>query len=383
MQQIFRRTLAGYYAAEGLNAFAVTIVGSCIFFWTRSRYGYSDLHNLLLGALQGLLFALVPRWGGRLGDRWGYDRALRLGAAGMLVAELILLTVHNPVAPAIAIALFTAFMSLTWPVLEAAVVLYPGRLSTPDRIGIYNLVWALPGAFAFLASGALFRWKPDAILVAAIAAQALMLAHLLRRPRASTPAESARAPHRGDAVPHADKLRSVRLARLANGTGYLMQCGLMATAPAVGDRLGLPAASTIWLVCVFLAARGGAFFGLWKWTGWHYRTRWLALALLAGPVSLAGIFFVPWTAGVFTALAVFGAAVGLCYYASLYYSLDLGEEKGEHSGQHESIIGLGVLLGPLTGVAGAAIFGHTAGAQGAIVAAAATVAATGLIRIRR
>jgi MFS family permease len=378
MDRTFRRTLGGYYTTEALNAFASTIIGSCIFFWTRARYGYSDTQNLMLGTLQGLLYATMPRLGGRLGDRFGYDRLLVIGAAGMLAAEVLLLTIHWAGMPVIGMPLFIAAMSLTWPVLEASVVVYPGPLSTPDRLGLYNVVWAFTAAVSFFIAGALFRITPDAILVAAVAAHVLMLANLLRPASRQPQTGGARASHRGDAVPRALKTRFIRLSWLGNGVGYVMQGGLMATAPAVGDRLGLPASSTIWLICTFFAARGVAFIALWKWTRWHYRLRWVALALVAGPAALAGVFFLPWTAAVFPMLVVFGASIGLCYYASIYYSLDFGEEKGEHGGAHEAIIGLGGLIGPLAGVAGATVLGSTAGAQGAIVAIAGAIAATGL-----
>jgi hypothetical protein len=49
------------------------------------------------------------------------------------------------------------------------------------------------------------------------------------------------------------------------------------------------------------------------------------------------------------AQVVFGLATGLLYYASLFYSMDVGETKGEHGGIHEAAIGLGICLGPAVG----------------------------------
>jgi hypothetical protein len=48
---------------------------------------------------------------------------------------------------------------------------------------------------------------------------------------------------------------------------------------------------------------------------------------------------------------VFGAAVGLIYSSSLFYSMDLSETKGEHGGIHEAAIGLGNFAGPAVGAA--------------------------------
>jgi hypothetical protein len=44
-----------------------------------------------------------------------------------------------------------------------------------------------------------------------------------------------------------------------------------------------------------------------------------------------------------------GGSVGLIYYSSLFYSMDVGETKGEHGGLHEAMIGAGVCLGPAVG----------------------------------
>lgn len=383
MDRSLRLRLHDYYLVEAINAFACTIFGSCLFFWTRARYGFTDAENLLLATVQGVLYALAPAAGGRLGDRFGYDRLLLVGTLGMLASALLAVLLHVRWMPYVALALFTGSMSLTWPVLEASVVVLPGRLATPDRLGIYNVVWAGTAALAFFAAGALFRLHPDAIVWGTVAAHLAMLGWILpRRATVQAPA-AARASHRGDHVPREEKTRFLRLAWAGNCMGYVMQAGLMATAPAIGERLDLPPSATIWLICTFFAARGVAFVALWRRTAWHYRMRWMAGAFVVGPASLALVFFAPFASIVFVGLLGFGAAIGMAYYASIYYSLDYGDAKASHGGLHESIIGLGGLLGPLTGVAGAALLGSTAGAQGAIVALAALIAASSLGLVRR
>jgi hypothetical protein len=49
------------------------------------------------------------------------------------------------------------------------------------------------------------------------------------------------------------------------------------------------------------------------------------------------------------AQVVFGCALGLIYYSSLFYSMDLSQAKGEHGGIHEAAIGLGNFAGPAVG----------------------------------
>ena len=53
---------------------------------------------------------------------------------------------------------------------------------------------------------------------------------------------------------------------------------------------------------------------------------------------------------------VFGLAVGLLYYSSLFYSMDVGETKGEHGGIHEAAIGAGNATGPAMAAAALAVF---------------------------
>ena len=98
-------------------------------------------------------------------------------------------------------------------------------------------------------------------------------------------------------------------------------------------------------------ARLGAFVVLWRWDGWHYRFRWLLIAYLALVGAFAAILMAPSLAVVVVAQLVFGCAVGLIYYSSLFYSMDLGDTKGEHGGLHEAAIGLGNFAGPAVGAA--------------------------------
>jgi predicted MFS family arabinose efflux permease len=64
---------------------------------------------------------------------------------------------------------------------------------------------------------------------------------------------------------------------------------------------------------------------------------------------------------------VFGAAVGLLYYSSLFYSMDAGEAKGEHGGLHEAFIGAGIFSGTAVGAAALQLLPQTPDASVAAV----------------
>ena len=53
-----------------------------------------------------------------------------------------------------------------------------------------------------------------------------------------------------------------------------------------------------------------------------------------------------------------GLAVGLLYYASLFYSMDVGEARAEQGGIHEAMMGAGNFVGPGIGALSLLIVPH-------------------------
>jgi hypothetical protein len=139
------------------------------------------------------------------------------------------------------------------------------------------------------------------------------------------------------------------MAWLANPFAYIAINTLVAAMPAVARGLGLSTTLAGFCCSVWCFARMGAFVGLWRWDGWHYRFRWLLVAYMGLAGSFACILLVHSLAVVVVAQMVFGCSVGLVYYSSLFYSMDRSETKGEHGGIHESVIGLGNCAGPAVG----------------------------------
>jgi hypothetical protein len=48
--------------------------------------------------------------------------------------------------------------------------------------------------------------------------------------------------------------------------------------------------------------------------------------------------------------------VGVIYYSSLFYAMDVGETKGEHGGVHEALVGVGLCGGPAIGTIALRVF---------------------------
>jgi MFS family permease len=105
--------------------------------------------------------------------------------------------------------------------------------------------------------------------------------------------------------------------------------------------------ATAGFICsVWLFSRSATFVALRVWPGWHYRFSYLASAYVTLIISFAAILLAPNAWILAFAQVFFGMALGLIYYSSLFYSMDVGENKGEHGGSHEAAIGFGNGAGP-------------------------------------
>src|SRR5204862_1125693 len=81
----------------------------------------------------------------------------------------------------------------------------------------------------------------------------------------------------------------LRMAWLANPFAYIAINTLIAVMPGVAQRFGLSTTLAGYCCSVWCFARLGAFIALWRWTGWHYKFRWLLLAYFTLVASFATI----------------------------------------------------------------------------------------------
>ncbi len=355
-----RQIKQGYFLIEGLNSFAVTLYLFYFYFFTQTRFGFGNKANLVLAAASGLLYALGAWWGGRFAQKAGYFAALKTGFVIMLGAMLAGLWSTTASLQVGWLLVATVGICFTWPALEALATDGEPPARLPRVVGIYNVVWAGTGALAYFMGGALFdRFGLDSIFYVPVGCVIVQLIITVRLERAARtlakqperkPARPALPPdpHR----PSAARAKSFRrMAWLANPFAYIATNTLIAVMPGIAQRLEL--STTLAGVCgsVWCFARVAAFLGLWRWTGWHYRFRWLLASYLALMGAFAVILSAPNLVGLLLAQLAFGVAIGLVYYSSLFYSMDAGDSKGEHGGIHEAVIGLGNFTGPAVGAA--------------------------------
>lgn len=148
---------AGYFVLEGTNSFATAYYFNYLMFLLRDAHGFTNLNNLSVGALHGLIYVGASWYGGRFGQRFGYFRSLRIGFGGMALSLALGLAVPALWGQLLALGGWTVAICFTWPMLEALVSEHepPDRL--PDRVGLYNVIWAGTAALGFSVGGLIFE----------------------------------------------------------------------------------------------------------------------------------------------------------------------------------------------------------------------------------
>ena len=356
-----RRLKAGYFVLAALNTLATSIFLNFLFFYFHDRFGFGNRENLAVTAAYGFIYTFAA-WGcGKFAARCGLRLSLKLGFAGLALIMAAGALADGLALQLAVLAVYSVVLLLTWPALEALVSERETQAGVQEMVGVYNSTWAAAAALAYFTGGKLYDefgkgavyWLPAGIFVAQFA----LVCWLDRRHDAvlaATPEPPREVPHGPERsalnqpVPPAAFLK---MAWLANPFAYIAINTLIAVMPVVTEKFKLTHTEAGLFCSVWFFARFGAFVLLWKWRGWHYRFRWLLGSFAVLIASLATILISSQLWLVVLAQVLTGLAVGLIYYSSLFYSMDVGEASSEHGGLHEAFIGAGICVGPAAGAA--------------------------------
>jgi predicted MFS family arabinose efflux permease len=361
-----RRLKTGCFVLEGLNALAAAYYFNYLFFYMQEHFGFGNERNLLLTAEYGFLYMFAAWGAGRLGHRHGYFFFLRLGfsivlatmLAGALVPKFLGYSRAAMMAQVAIVAVWTLGLCGIWPMLQALLTKGESPRVAAQTAGIYNIIWAVAAAIAYLTGGAMLDRFHGEILFWTAAGlhlvQLLMLGPLQKLSIAAS-AQPAAQNSTAESVaelnprPIAKARTFLHLAWLANPFAYVAIYGMLPVVPKLSERLGLTPTSAGLVYSVWFWVRLGAFIWFWLWPGWHYRFSLLLGAFVAMIASFATILLCTNIWVLIAVQVVFGIAVGLIYYSSLFYSMDAGESTGKRGGVHEAAIGVGTTIGPVAG----------------------------------
>jgi hypothetical protein len=349
-----------------------------LFFITAEQYGFSALANLALAVAMGAAYALAARFAGRLAHGRVPRRVLLVSLAVSTGATLLPALLPGSVATVwIAALAGVAASAATWPVVES--YLTAGRHGADMRsaIGKFNVTWTPATALPLVVLPFINRASSAGSFAVSSAATALAWAVAYGLPSHPAPHE----PEAARAAVGAEYPALLQAASWLLPFSYVISATLGPVLPqrlaavGVGDAKSLVAAA-------WMAMRFVVLLVMWRTHYWH--GRWgtlaaasaglgggLALVLLAGtaPVLVAG-------------LLVYGAGMGLTYYASLYYSMAVGHGAVDAGGTFEALIGLGYCVGPLLGIAGNAVAGPALAGRATVVLTwmAAAIVARGALQ---
>lgn len=357
----------GYYTLTALNTVASQYYFNYLFFFLHDRYGFDNRTNLWVAALHGAVYVFAAWQGGKFAERFGYITSLKVGYAGLFLSMVVGAWVSTAAATLVVLVGYTVVLLLIWPALEALTTGDEPPERVPHMVGVYNLTWSSSAALAYFTGGPLYEWLGPGLIFGVPAALFLVqlagLSWLTSRatPPATRPdvAEVVVTPH-GPPTELLDQPGRpdtfLRLAWMVNPLSYVAVYTLLAVMPGLATQLGLSLTQVGMFCSVWMFARLGAFVVLWRWTGWHYRFRWMASAYVLLILSFVTVLLAPNLGLVIAAQVIFGAAAGMAYYSSLFYSMDLSDAKAEQGGLHEAAIGIGVCAGPAVGALSLQLF---------------------------
>lgn len=340
------------FLLEGLNSLGTVFYFNYLFFFLKAQFGFSNVQNLLVCALNGFVYMFFAYAGGKFGQRKGYLQAVKFGCVVMILS-LAGSAFASPVwLLMLLMVTWTIGVCFTWPNLEALCADRMSAANLPKALGIYNVVWAGCGAVSNFAGGGIAEWlgwKSIFWLPASLhVVQLVLIARMETSWRSILAAPVAGAD--GDLhESHPDGPLFLKLAWIANPFAYIAINAVIPLIPDLAARLKLSPAAAGVFCSVWFFSRMATFAVLGLWDKWHYRLGWLLWSYVGMLLCFAGILLFE---NVWLIVAVqlgFGWCIGLLYYSSLYYSMHVGDTKGEHGGFHEAAIGAGIFGGPAIG----------------------------------
>jgi MFS family permease len=370
--------LFSLYAAEGVNSFAATLLTAALPFYTSHRFGWGARENFAIAALQGLLYMCGALLAQRVSQRWGRERSLiTLYAVMTVFATMVGIAASFAWAVAMVglVVVETGLMAVSWPMIESLISGAGESSKLSKRLGLYNIVWAVIGALAVATSGVIIQRAPAWFFFAIVASSHFLAGALIfyRSRLAAVRFEDGNPAHltvnveADGASIDREKLNEVvarrnRLAlwlsRIALPSTYVIIFSLAPALPSLHAIKQLSPAIATLVASIWLIARAITFIIAGNTTFWHKRPGLMLVASVTMLFAFMGII-IPGAltemdltqaiAAMAIAQIVLGFSIGTIYSASLYFGMAVSEGSTEHGGYHEALIGLGQILGPLTG----------------------------------
>lgn len=357
-----------------IESFGTILLERGVYFYTRERFGFGATANLWLALAFGLLYAAGAASSHHLTARRAEKPVLCGAMLTLLVLHAVLAVWPTPTSLVASFALIGFAHGLKWPIIESYVGAGRTANEMPKALARFNLAWALAVPPAVASAGAVADLgSARTLFIGAALSNALGFIAVATLPRvpqhlrtaehhardsswAGTETAQERLPT-ASAQQHAARqlarlLYTARYGLFASYTLLFLLCPLL---PEIFAKVGLDARHAGVAASALDAARVGMFALLGSWTAWRGHLSLIWLSVIALPFAAAGVLFAPELWLVLTSEVLFGVASGFGYTAALYYALVAERAHVSAGGAHESVIGLGLGVGPAVGLAAGAL----------------------------
>ncbi len=306
----------------------------------------------LIGTITASVHMLLANLAGRLSDRFG-RRVLIIAGPLIFGISCMLTTQIGSVKGVLGLAALNGLgMAIFWPAFQAWIAESQRGAALARNIGTFNMSWTASHLIGPTSAGLLFGlYSRLPFWVAAI------LCFLLFAVMRASTAERVTQPSESDGIqsspPGSEESNHGRTFLYAIWIGNFASFFILGNARYQFPKLAREMTMSPYVIGLLMSCIGLAqFLGFFLLRGserWHFNKFYLLGAQLLAAAGLGLIYSVDrqWIfAGAFIML---GLCASLTYYSSLYYAVRLMKRKGKGTGLHESILGSGVVLGPLLG----------------------------------
>jgi len=351
IQQFNKKT--SLTASLVLTAFASTgtsVVWNGLPFIAKRDYAFTETENLALYLLISLVYvvgAMTSGIGTRLLRAYCSTRTI-IGV--LLVIQTVIFSLPLFFSSAWIIwcagGVAGACSAWLWPTVESYLV--AGRHGKDMRrsIGWWNLVWMTSVAGVMIAMAPMMD-KHASMVIVCLGAMNIFAVGVL--------------PWYGkNPIEHDEEIAKEHVpetyrgllkgARVLLPLSYAINGILAPLLPYVLSGLGVAIFWQTPLASVWMISRVVMTALLWHFATWHGRwsVLWIAIATMA--IGFIGILSATELSMLIIGLVLFGAGMGITYYAALYYAMAVGQAKVDAGGTHEAFIGGGYMVGPIVGL---------------------------------
>ncbi|MGE5254762.1 MAG: MFS transporter [Planctomycetaceae bacterium] len=314
------------------------------------RLGGNPIELGLIGSISASVHMILSNLAGRLSDRFG-RRVLIIAGPLIFGTSCFLMTQTAGVGEILGLAALNGVsMAVFWPAFQAWIAESRNGAGLARNIGSFNMSWTASQLLGPALSGLLFGLHPRLPfwLAAALCISLFLVLRASVGERIPQPKKEREPVPFAPGEPGGERI-FLYAVWIANFASFFILGNARYQFPKLALELALsPYLIGLLMSCVGLAQFLG-FFSLRGSERWHFNKYYLLGAQGLAAFGLLLIIFFNQRIIFASAFIMLGLCVSLTYYSSLYYTVLLMKRKGKGTGLHESILGSGVVLGPLLG----------------------------------